>query len=804
MDQIHIPVAVRYPSLMQDFEKLGAFYLGRAFDLEKGQPKDELVLYDSSDLTTHAVIVGMTGSGKTGLGIGLLEEAVIDGIPAIAIDPKGDLGNLLLTFPELRPADFRPWIDEGEATRAGQSAEAAAAATAESWKKGLAEWGQDGARIARLKSAAEAVIYTPGSRAGRSLSVFRSLAAPAPAVRDDAEASRERVGAAVSALLALLGIEADPLRSREHILLATLIDRAWQAGSDVDLAGLIRDIQKPPVERVGVLDLESFFPEKERFELAMRLNNLLASPGFAAWLEGDPLDIGSLLHTADGRPRLSIVSIAHLSDAERTFFVTLLLGEIVAWMRAQAGTSSLRAILYMDEVFGYLPPTANPPTKAPLLTLLKQARAFGLGVVLATQNPVDLDYKALTNAGTWLVGRLQAERDKARLLDGLEGASAAAGRALDRGKTDAILSALPKRVFLMHDVHEDAPVVMQTRWTLSYLRGPLTREQIRTLSAPEVRAQAAPAAPRPAAVAVSAERGNAERPLLPPDVEEVFVGAGTAYRPTLLATARLHHVNAAAGMDAWRTVALLAELPASGSDIAWDAAQLLAAEPSLASGPAAGATFQPLPACAARAASYKTWRKEVTSHFQSASALTVWRCAELKETSRPDESEGDFRARLAHAYRERRDAEKENLRQRFAPKLAALEEQVRQAEGRVAREESQYGQQKMQAAISVGATVLGALFGRKVASVGSLGRATTAMRTGARAMREREDVGRAQEGVEAKRERLAELQAEFDAAAGALASAPDPASLRLDSVSVAPRKADLSITRLALAWVAAA
>jgi len=790
---------------MPDFEKLGAFYLGRVFDLDKGRPKDELVLYDSRDLTTHAVIVGMTGSGKTGLGIGLLEEAAIDGIPAIAIDPKGDLGNLLLTFPELRPTDFRPWVDEGEATRAGQSVDAAAAAIAETWRKGLADWGQDGARIARLRSAAEATIYTPGSTAGRTISVLRSLAAPAPAVRDDAEASRERVGAAVSGLLALLGIDADPLRSREHILLATLVDRAWQAGRAVDLADLVREIQKPPVERVGVLDLESFFPEKDRFELAMRLNNLLASPGFAAWLEGDPLDIGGLLHTADGRPRLSILSIAHLSDAERTFFVTLLLGEIVAWMRAQPGTSSLRAILYMDEVFGYMPPTANPPTKTPLLTLLKQARAFGLGVVLATQNPVDLDYKALTNAGTWLVGRLQAERDKARLLDGLEGASAAAGRALDRAQTDAILSALPKRVFLMHDVHEDAPVLLQTRWTLSYLRGPLTREQIRTLS------KAAAGTPPPAAARVSAApaaapaapagAAKAERPLLPPDVEEVFVGAGAAYRPLLLATASLHHVNAAAGLDAWRTVSLLAELPASGSDIAWSATELLAAEPPLAGGPAAGATFETLPACAARAASYKTWRKEVASHLLSVSALTLWRCAELGDTSRPDESEGDFRARLAHAYRERRDDAKEKLRQRFAPRLAALEEQVRQAEGRVEREKSQYGQQKMQTAISVGATVLGALFGRKVASVGSLGRATTAMRAGARAAREREDIGRAEEGVEAKRERLAELQAEFDAATKTVTSPPDPASLRLDSVSVAPRKGDLSIKRLALAWM---
>ncbi|TAJ11018.1 MAG: ATP-binding protein, partial [Planctomycetota bacterium] len=450
-----------------DIEGLGVFYLGRKLDAAGVAPTDAPLLYDARDLTTHGLIVGMTGSGKTGLAIGLLEEAALDGVPAIAIDPKGDLGNLLLSFPELAARDFAPWVDPADAQRNGLGSDAFAAQLAESWRSGLAASGQQPERIARLRAAAEFAIYTPGSTSGRPLSVLRSLAAPPPALLEDQELLRERVGAAVSGLLALLGVEADPLQSPEHILLARLVENAWLARRDLDLAGLIREIQKPPFDRIGVLDLESFFPARERVALALRMNNLLASSGFAAWLDGEPLDAQQLLYTREGKPRVSIISIAHLSDPERMFVVTLLLGEIVSWMRRQPGTASLRALLYMDEVFGYFPPTANPPSKQPMLTLLKQARAYGLGVVLATQNPVDLDYKGLANCGTWFLGRLQTERDKMRVLDGLEGASAASGRAIDRARTDAILSGLGKRVFLMNNVHDDAPTLFQTRWTMS-------------------------------------------------------------------------------------------------------------------------------------------------------------------------------------------------------------------------------------------------------------------------------------------------------------------------------------------------
>lgn len=469
------------PPSPSDYEKLGAFYIGRPYDATRRVPEPGLVLYDSKDLVTHAVCVGMTGSGKTGLCISLIEEAALDGVPTIAIDPKGDLTNLMLTFPELRPEDFRPWINEEDAAKKGLAPDAYAAQQAQLWRDGLASWGQDGDRIKRLRDAADIAIYTPGSNAGIPVSILSSFAAPPQAIRDDTELLRERIVTTVTSLLALVGIEADPIQSREHVLLSTLFSEAWTTGRDLDIAHLVGQVQKPPVAQIGVMDLESFYPEKDRQRLALAINNLIAAPGFSVWLEGVPLDIATLLRTTEGKPRVAIMSIAHLSDAERMFFVSLLLNQVLGWMRTQSGTTSLRAILYMDEIFGYFPPVATPPSKQPLLTLLKQARAFGLGVVLATQNPVDLDYKGLANTGTWLLGRLQTERDKARVLEGLEGVAATANAKFDRAQIDTMLAGLGNRIFLLNDVHEDGPRLMETRWAMSYLRGPLTRDQIKTL-----------------------------------------------------------------------------------------------------------------------------------------------------------------------------------------------------------------------------------------------------------------------------------------------------------------------------------
>jgi len=414
-----------------DYEKLGAFYLGRTYDSKKRSTRDDLLLYDSKDLVTHAACFGMTGSGKTGLCVVLLEEAAIDGIPAIIVDPKGDLSNLLLTFPELRGEDFAPWIPEGAAQRKGLSTEAYAGKQAALWREGLAQWGEDGERIRRLRQSADFAVYTPGSEAGLPVSLLKSFDVPAPAVVEDRELLRERIQATVISLLGLLGLDADPVRSREHILLSLIFDRAWQEGRELDLAKLIMEIQNPPVKRVGVLDLDAFYPAKDRFELAMTMNNVLASPGFEAWLTGEPLNLERMLYTDGGKPRHAIFSIAHLGDAERMFFVSTLLNQTVSWMRRQSGTTSLRALLYMDEIAGYLPPVANPPSKGPMMTLLKQARAFGLGVVLSTQNPKDIDYKAMSNMGTWFVGRLQTDRDQDRVLDGLAGAVAGTGGEFD-------------------------------------------------------------------------------------------------------------------------------------------------------------------------------------------------------------------------------------------------------------------------------------------------------------------------------------------------------------------------------------
>ena len=413
---------------MQNFEKLGAFYLGRRLNTADGEATEELLLYDSKDLTTHAAIIGMTGSGKTGLGIGLIEEAAMDKVPVLAIDPKGDLGNLLLTFPQFKAEQFEPWVDTHAAAEKGLTTAEYAAAQAKLWKDGLARDGQKPARVKQLKNACDFRIFTPGSQTGNPIAVLGELSAPAAAVREDADLYADLVEGSVTSLLGMLGIDADPVTSREHILLSHVLRDCWDRGESLDLAGLIAAIQTPGFTKVGVIEVDTFFPPADRFKLAMQLNNLLAAPGFQSWLQGPPLDIDALLYNADGKPCVSVLSIAHLDDQERMFFVSMLLNALLAWMRRQQGGSGLRAMLYIDEIFGYMPPVANPPSKKPLLTLLKQARAFGLGLVLSTQNPVDLDYKGLSNMGTWFIGRLQTERDKKRLLDGLTSADGA-GRA---------------------------------------------------------------------------------------------------------------------------------------------------------------------------------------------------------------------------------------------------------------------------------------------------------------------------------------------------------------------------------------
>jgi hypothetical protein len=788
---------------MQDYEKLGVFYLGREYDAAGRAPSDNLLLYDSRDLTTHAVCVGMTGSGKTGLCLALLEEAGIDGIPAICIDPKGDLGNLLLTFPHMEAAEFLPWVDPGEAQHKGLSVEQYAAQTAESWKKGLADWGQTPQRIGKFRDAVDLAIYTPGSEAGLPLSVVRSFAAPAAELLSDTAALRERIGTVVSGLLALLDRDANPINSRDHVLLSTIFEDAWRRGTGLDMASLIAAVQKPSFDKVGAFDLETFYPSKERLQLAMAINNLLASPGFAAWLSGEPLDVQRLLFTAEGKPRISIISIAHLSDAERMFIVTLLLNEVIAWMRGQSGTSSLRAILYMDEIFGYFPPTANPPSKQPMLTLLKQGRAFGLGCILATQNPVDLDYKGLANAGTWMIGRLQTERDKLRVLEGLE--SAVPGS--DRAALDRMISALTPRVFLMRNVHDDAPVLFQSRWALSYLRGPLTGVEISKLMAPRrtSTSTASPAQPSPARGGGQGG-GDTSRPNIPADVSEYFLAATAAgdallYKPMVIGNVKLHFVDAKLALDQWQTTAYLAPLSDDGNEVLWDeATNVPDLKSRLSKAPAPSSTFASLPTGALRAQSYATWGKALAAHLFETARNEALVCDALKTTSPPGMSEGDFRAQLALVAREQRDAAVADLKRKYAPKLAALEDQLRRAGERVEREKSQLNQQRLQSAFSIGASVLGAFLGRRTMSAANVNRAASAARAATRIGRESGDVDRASDSVEVVHQKQRDLQQQFDADAAALEGRFDASAVPLRKVQVSPRKSDIAVGEVALVW----
>ncbi len=796
---------------MQDFEKLGVFYLGRPYDLAKKKPKPGWLLYDSKDLVTHAVCVGMTGSGKTGLCIGLLEEAAIDGIPALVIDPKGDLANLLLTFPQLKGEDFAPWINEDDARKKGLSPADYAEQQAELWKQGLDDWGQDGARIQRLREAADFAIYTPGSNAGLPVSILKSFAAPSKELLSDAELLRERVGTTATSLLGLLGVDADPIKSREHILISTILDTAWRQGQDLDLAALIQHIQMPPVSKVGVLDVDSFYPSKDRFELAMQLNNLLAAPGFSAWMEGESLDINRLLYTPEGKPRIAIFSIAHLSDAERMFFVTLLLSQTLGWVRTQSGTTSLRAILYMDEIFGYFPPVANPPSKQPLLTLLKQARAFGLGVVLATQNPVDLDYKGLANTGTWFIGRLQTERDKARVVEGLEGAASSSGKKFDRQRMEQILAGLGNRVFLLNNVHEDAPEVFQTRWTLSYLRGPLTRTQIKTLMEPVKRQPSTVNRQMSgeARLTNDGSRMTASRPMLPPDVPQHFIpirggqpgGSSLVYQPVVLGSSQIRFSDSKVGVDVTQEVTVLAPIEEGPVSVDWDhAIDAGVALSDLERAPADGARFADLPGAASKAKSYESWSKDFSGWLFRNQKIDLFKSLSTREVSKPGESERDFRLRLQQSGREQRDKRMESLRQKYAPKIVTLQDRIRRAEQMVERQTAESRVSQVQAAISVGATLLGAFLGRKAISATNIGRATTAIRSAGRVIKETQDVGQAKENVAALQQQLADLEAQFEAEADAVTTATDPLTEKLEIVSLKPAKANISVRLVALAW----
>jgi hypothetical protein len=823
---------------MKPFEKLGAFYLGQEYDLAEGERLDGLVMYDARDLTTHAVCVGMTGSGKTGLCVDLLEEAAIDGVPAILIDPKGDLTNLLLTFPDLRPEDFQPWVNVDDARRKEKSVEEYAEYIADTWKKGLADWGQGPDRIRMLKESADFRIYTPGSDAGLPVSIMASLSAPSLSWDKEQELLREQIQGTVSALLGLVGIEADPLQSREHILLSNIFEHFWRQGQDLDLTRLIGAIQTPPVRQIGVFDVDTFFPEKERFGLAMSLNNIIAAPGFQAWLQGEALDPSILLYTPDGKPRHSIFYIAHLSDAERMFFVTLLLEQIVTWVRQQSGTTSLRALLYFDEVFGFFPPVAEPPSKRPLLTLLKQARAFGFGVVLTTQNPVDLDYKGLTNAGTWFIGTLQTERDKMRVLDGLESASAEVGGGLKRKELDRIISALRSRVFLLHNVHEDRPVIFYTRWAMSYLRGPLTRTQVRDLMAdvqaeavpsaegagrrPSVQKDVAPAAEAPAPEAAVPAGYTSTPPAVAPDMSHVFLplrlrkkealseleeelgqsieatDTTVVYEPTLLALGSVSFVDRKRKVDEQRPVGLLLRSEQLGTAPSWEDANAVDLDArDLEDEAESEALFGVVPKELSTASKLKSLEKDFTDHLYNNQQLDLYHNPALKLYSEAGESEGDFKVRAQQVAREQRDEAVDKLREKYQKKLDKLEDRLDREEQELSEDRADYEGRKREELLSAGETVVGMLgiFGRR--SSRGLSTAARRRRLTTKALG---DVQESEEEIKRLEEEIKQMTREMETEAQDLADEWADVAEEVEVYSVKPRRKDVNVELVSLAW----
>ncbi len=808
----------------------GSLYLGARLDPTSHERTTDAVLYDAANLTTHGVIVGMTGSGKTGLGIVLLEEALLAGIPVLVLDPKGDMGNLALIFPQLEAAQFAPWVDAGDAARQGRTVDQVAADAATSWKEGLAGWDIDGARIQRLHDAADITLYTPGSNVGVPLDMMGDLRAPAGGA--DPELLQDEVEGLVSALLGLVGVDSDPLSGREHILLANLVAGSWAAGRDLDLASLVHQVQDPPVRKLGVIDLDTFFPPADRTALAMRLNGLLASAAFASWAQGVPLDIEAMLHGTDGRPRAAIVELAHLSDEERQFVVTLVLSKVVTWFRRQPGTANLRALIYMDEVVGYVPPSAAPPAKKPILTIFKQARAFGVGMVLATQNPVDIDYKALSNAGTWLVGRLQTERDKARLMDGL----AAATGTSDPAALGDTLSGLRKREFLFHTTSSDHPFTFTTRWAMSYLRGPLSREQITALSAD----RRSPSTPEPAAITPAAA-ADATAPSVPSVAAPAALSLAddeSSVPPTVAAGIRVAHLDPAAAWAAgvgasptgrrlqaavvarcqllfddtkadlrqqqeWEAVVfpLAATFDAaSARQVDYDDRDLRDAAPDGPGGP--GAVVYVLPD--APVGSKPWWtaaRSDLTGWLLRNLSLQLFRNAELKLYSRPGESEADFRTRCAAAADDAADVETDKLRATMLTRLQRARDAVAKAEDKVREGAADRDRKRRDAAMDAGAGILGGLLGGRRNSRSILSSLSRVVSRGGVSSQAAERMATAENRLDERRDAVAELEADLAARLQAINDEADARAGRIDTIDVPLERADIEVDELALVWV---
>jgi hypothetical protein len=794
----------------------GKFYIG------KDVKSKENLLYDPDDLTTHAVVVGMTGSGKTGLCIDILEEAALQNVPALMIDPKGDITNTLLHFPQLLPEDFKPWVNPDEARKYGKTLDQAAADAAALWKKGLAGHDIGPDRIQALADSADFAIYTPGSDAGIPVNILASFKAPQISWDENKEILQERISGTVTALLNLVGVtDIDPVRSREHILLSNIFMKSWRDGADLDLGELILQTQNPPIQKLGVIDLDTFFPEKDRFELSVLLNNILAAPTFQSWITGVPLDIQSLLYSPNGKPRHSVFYIAHLSDAERMFFVTLLYSAVETWMRSQAGSTSLRALICFDEIFGFLPPVANPPSKLSMLRMLKQARAFGVGQILATQNPVDVDYKALSNAGTWFIGRLQTDQDKQRLLDGLEGA---ADEGLDRKIYDKMISNLQKREFLLHNVHEKKPQVFFTRWAMNYLAGPLTRTHIPALNklvgaeTPAGSKKSAEGVPVPVSAPEKKGRvkssGSTTRPNVPSEVDEYFlpinltlgqaaentqidqsVSPELLYKPVLLSQASIRFLQRKYDLDYDKIVTAVVSTPDERGSVRWEEYLTDKIDPAaLDARPNPNAAFLRLDAPLSQGKVLKGISSDFADWIYHRISVTVLGNQELEAFISPPKGKEDLLKILDEVAEEREEEEIDKIKAKYKTKIASVQKKLANEKRELSEDEDEFKQRKLEELGTGIENVIG-LF------TGSRRRVTTSLTKRRMTSKAKADVEESEDKIIAFEKELADLSLEIEKEIKKIDDKWELNNIEIEEIKVPPFKKDILMDLFGVAWM---
>ncbi len=773
-------------ALKDIYEKAGLFYLGKDVDKKSFEATEVLTLLKNKNFTTHAAIIGMTGSGKTGLGIDILEEAAIDNIPSIVIDPKGDMGDMLLTDPEFKPESFLPWVED-EAKSKGEEPLAYAAKIANMWKEGIASFGQDSSRVAKF-AAVDKTIYTPGSSSGVGINILSSLSKPSMEIMEDSDSFTAYLSSTVASLLALVDIEANPLESKEFILLSQIIANAWQNDKDLGIDTLVGSIITPTFKKIGVLPLESFYPQSERFKLASKFNSVIASPAFMGWLSGESLDIDKLLFTSDGKAKVSIFSIAHLNDSQKMFFVTLLLNKVIAWMRRQSGSNRLRALLYMDEIYGFFPPVKNPPSKEPMITLLKQARAYGLGVVLSTQNPVDLDYKGLSNIGTWCIGRLQTTQDIERVIDGLGGKI---DSSFSKTEIANLLANLKKRTFFLKSAHLDDIRLFTTRWVLSYLKGPLKKDEIARLMASKKGQEGAVEAATPSHKEESDFVSNVVLSGNVVQRYEVDPTGQNRFMPTIGASVEVHYQDARRGIDTSRDFELMLNLEGLNS-YDWEESEELE-EPlkSFALKAPKEAKYKHLPAFVAEDSGLKAASRALKEYIYREQKLEIYRVKRLRMESEVGESLEEFTLRVEDVLKEKYEEALEELQEKYKRKLDRLESQLENALRKVEKEKAD----QTSSIISAGISIVSALFGSR-----SMTRLSTAASRSGRVMKERGDISRAEAKVEELEERIEELQHELEEKIDELHGQFSLDNYEIDTIFIKPKKSLISIDEVALLW----